>query len=179
MTCLANFFIGVLRFQGLVDLMAQAIQNVPRRTRDIGLFHVARLRQVHRKFLLHPPGAKRQQRHAISQPYRFADIVVTKMMVQPVSAQMRSLPSIPMLLIDIIENVSALPKPKFLALSRPCDFSKLQMGVGLKEGVAVQGFALWECGGYLPDAAFGIGPASAQAKNLDRDVIRPAAFARH
>src|ERR1700692_2296119 len=42
--CLATFFIGALRFQGFVDFVAQEIQNVARRTRDIGLFHVARPR---------------------------------------------------------------------------------------------------------------------------------------
>src|SRR5579862_89082 len=78
MICLANFFISILRFQGLVDLLAQAVENIARRASYFGVLHVTRPSQIHRKLLLHSSWTKCQQRHAISKPYRFANVVRDK-----------------------------------------------------------------------------------------------------
>src|SRR5277367_3540702 len=53
--CLASFFIGILLFQRLVNLRAQAIENLTRGARDLGIFHVPRPWQIYEKFLLHAP----------------------------------------------------------------------------------------------------------------------------
>src|SRR6266576_6325261 len=75
MTCLLSFFIGVLHFQGFVDLIAQTIHNLSCGACHICLFNMARTWQMNRKLLLNTAGAEGHQRYSISQVYRLANIM--------------------------------------------------------------------------------------------------------
>src|SRR5215467_5469589 len=75
MICLASFFIRILRLERLIDLFPQTAQNLLRCASHVGFFNVTRARKSNRELLLDSSRTKRQQRHTIAEPHRFADVM--------------------------------------------------------------------------------------------------------
>src|SRR5882672_7939241 len=72
---LATLLMGILRFQGLVDFVAQTVENFARGAGDLDFFQMAWAREVHSEFLFDAARPESHQRNAVGEADGFAHVV--------------------------------------------------------------------------------------------------------
>src|SRR5512144_311241 len=72
---LATLLMGILRFQGLVDFVAQTVEDFARGPGDLDFFEMTRAWKIYREFLLYSAGPESHQRNAVAEADCFAHVV--------------------------------------------------------------------------------------------------------